>query len=521
MPRYLQALDPRRSLATAVAWLAVMLSLVIALALLAVGDFAANSMLQQRDAQMTRFATRLAAELERELASAPQGPARAGAGAAATLAGTIAQERLAAIVDAVRNRAKPDPRARVLLLDAHRDIWFQSPAQEPARGAPLALPGVSIQSSDSGQRMVVVVAPAAAAPALHALGVQVVVVQPSEERGHGGTLQEKLTAISILLSIAAALIGVAFARRLTRRLSGLTAQVQQIADQAADSIVEPAGHDEVAVLGRAFGRLLRALRAERDGLDRLTRELEQRVQARTREVERLAADNRYAAVVRERLRLARDLHDTLAHSMMEMLLEVRTLRMLHVHDPQRLAAELERAEEVARQGLKEAREAVGEMRLNAVRDLGLGPALSSAVARFTERTGLEVRYSADPQAASFADPRAEGLFRIAEEALRNIDRHANASHVDVTLKDADDGTIELAIADDGVGFDPAELHPGHYGVIGIREQAQLIDAELELHSEPGAGATLRLRLRVGPEMRAGDDQSHDRPRGGNRHPPLP
>src|SRR3990167_6313987 len=96
------------------------------------------------------------------------------------------------------------------------------------------------------------------------------------------------------------------------------------------------------------------------------------------------------------------------------------------------------------------------------------------------------------------------MFRIAEESLRNIDRHADARHVEVSLKDLPDGTVELVIADDGVGFDPAAPHPGHYGVLGIREQAQLIDAELDLHSDPGAGATVRVRVRVGPEMRAGE-----------------
>jgi signal transduction histidine kinase len=160
---------------------------------------------------------------------------------------------------------------------------------------------------------------------------------------------------------------------------------------------------------------------------------------------------------------------------------------------------------VARQGIKEAREAVSQMRLNAVRDLGLGAALGGAVNRFAERTGLDVHFSADPQAATFADPRAETLFRIAEEALRNIDRHAQASHVDVTLKDLDNGTIELSIVDDGVGFDPAAPHPGHYGLVGIGEQAQLVDAELDLRSAPGAGTALHLRLRVGPEMRPPDD----------------
>ncbi len=505
MSRYLQALDPRRSLATAVAWFAVVLSLAIALALLAVGDFALNSMLAQRDAQMMRFATRLAAGLEQAVRG-PDG-----------FPGLPSHERLVALVEAAREEAKPDPRARVLLLDERHDIVFQQP--DGGTDVPLTMAAGSLQIGGNGEHVVVVSAPLAQSPNLRMLGLRVAVVQPSEEGGHEGTLQEKLTAISILLSIFAAVIGVAFARRLTRRLSALTAQVRKVASQEAEGIVEPTGLDEVAVLGRAFGRLLTALRQEHAELDQLTRELEQRVQARTREVERLAADSRYAAVVRERLRLARDMHDTLAHSMMEMLVEVRTLRMLHAHDPQRLAAELERAEEVARQGLKEARDAVGQMRLNAVRDLGLGAALSGATARFAERTGLDVRYRADPRAASFADERAETVFRIAEEALRNVDRHAHASHVEVALLDAGDEEVELVIADDGVGFDPESAHPGHFGVIGIREQAQLIGARLELSSRPGEGARVGLRLRVGPELHGEGEDGHDRIPGGPGSPP--
>jgi signal transduction histidine kinase len=494
MFRYFRALDPGRSLATAFAWFAVALSLTIAFALVAVGDYAANSMLAQRDARMKRFANHLAADLERVLAAQrrPGGEAPALPPAA----------RLAALADAARERVRPDPAARALLIDERHRIVFAHPAGIGQRQLP-ALVRVTVMPTDDGGRAVVVTAPPEEAPSLAALGLQVAVVQPAEERGQGGGgLQERLTAISILLSITAALLGAAFARRLTRGLGGLTAQVRSVARQEAEGIALPQGRDEVAVLGRAFSRLLQALRQERDELDHMTRELEHRVQARTREVERLAADSRYAAVVRERLRLARDLHDTLAHSMMEMLVVVRTLRVLYEHNPQKLGAELERAEEMARRGLQEAREAVSQMRVNAVRDLGLGPALQSAVNRFAERTGLEVRFSAHPRAASFADARAETMFRIAEEALRNIDRHAKAGHVDVSLRDLGEGTVELVIADDGVGFDPASEHPGHYGVLGIREQAELIGAQLVLRSAPGQGATVQVRLRVGPEMRA-------------------
>lgn len=497
MYRYFRALDPGRSLATAVAWFAVALSLVVAAALVVVGDYAANSMLAQRDARMKRFATRFAEELERTLASQRQlaGPATA-----------LPPARLMALADAARGAAKPDPGARALVIDDHLGVVFEYPRAPAGRQVPALVRGVSVFPADNGVRTVVVTAGRDVAPSLAALGWQVAVAQSSEERGPGGgSLSEKLTVISILLSITAAVVGAAFARRLTRRLGDLTAQVRRVATQESEGIALPSGRDEVAVLGRAFSRLLEALRQEHDELDRMAQELEERVQARTREVERLAADSRYAAVVRERLRLARDLHDTLAHSMMAMLVEVRTLRVLHERDPSRLGAELARAEELARNGLKEAREAVSQMRVNAVRDLGLGPALGGAVNRFAERTGVEARFQADPQAASFADARAETMFRIAEEALRNIDRHAQAAHVDVALKNHADGAIELVISDDGVGFDPAAAHPGHYGVLGIREQAELIEAQLELLSAPGAGATVRVRLRVGPEMRAPHD----------------
>jgi signal transduction histidine kinase len=514
MFRYFRALDPGRSLATAFAWFAVALSLVITFALVSVGDYAANSMLAQRDARMKRFASRFATDLEQAVVEQRRlaGPATALPPAAA----------LKALANAARERTKPDPSARALVIDETHHIVFEHPPGPADRQFPMLLHGVTVLPTDDGGRTVVVMAPSDEVPSLAALGLQVAVAQPAEERGHGGGgLHEKLTVISILLSVTAALLGAAFARWLTRRLGELTAQVRRVARQEAEGIAVPRGRDEVAVLGRAFSNLLQALQQERDELDQLTQELEQRVQARTREVERLAADSRYAAVVRERLRLARDLHDTLAHSMMEMLVEIRTLRTLHAHDPQKLGAELDRAEALAHQGLHEARTALSQMRVNAVRDLGLGAALAGAVNRFAERSGLDVRFVADPQAASFADTRAETMFRIAEEALRNIDRHAMARHVQVALKALPGGEVELMIADDGVGFDPAAAHPGHYGVLGIREQAELIGAELELRSAPGDGATVQVRLRVGPEMRTGERRAEAGAKEAVNPPPTP
>ena len=335
--------------------------------------------------------------------------------------------------------------------------------------------------------------------ALHTLGWRVQLVEPSERAyQRANALWLQILAASLALGASAGLLGVLTARRLTRRLVRLTHSVEALGSGEAQRVEVPSGIDEVARVGAAFADVLGALQRERSELRALSAELEQRVAARTREVERLAEETRYAAVVRERLKIARDLHDTLAHSMMAMLSEVRFLRKLQVHDPEALPRELAQAEQVAHEGLKEARAAISQMRFNAVRDVGLGAALGDAVKLFTERSGLDVAYVSDPGASSFADERAETLFRIAQEALRNVERHARASRVTVTLCEADDDGLQLTIEDDGVGYDPDAAHPGHYGLLGLREQAQLIGANLSIQSTQGQGTTLRVELRLSP-----------------------
>jgi signal transduction histidine kinase len=353
----------------------------------------------------------------------------------------------------------------------------------------------------NGQTVLVAGTPVSIGAQYPALGWR---VQLSESKEHvyqrANALAIRILWISICLGAATALIGALGARHLTNRLKRLTRSAAAVGRNEAARIEVPSGRDEVAQLAAAFAEILDALRQERTELLSLSGELERRVAIRTREVERLAEESRYAAIVRERLKIARDLHDTLAHSMMAMLSEVRLLRKLQVHDPQSLREELARAEEVAHKGLNEARTAITQMRVNAVRDTGLGEALGKAFDRFIDRTGLRGEFTADPEAARFGDERAETLFRIAEEALRNIERHAMATRAAVTLKSVDGTQLQLCIEDDGVGFDPAAPRQGHYGIVGLHEQAQLIDAQLRIDSVPGRGTTLKVNLRMTHEM---------------------
>jgi len=337
---------------------------------------------------------------------------------------------------------------------------------------------------------------------LKALGWRVQFIEPAAlAYRRANALWMRILSVSLGTGAFIALLGVLVARRLARRLTHLTRSVEAVGRGETSHIEVANGSDEVVRLGVAFADVLGALQLERSKLRTLSADLEQRVAIRTRAVEQLAEESRYAAVVRERLKIARDLHDTLAHSMMAMLAEVRLLRKLHVHDPGALSDELAHAEQVAHQGLKVARAAITQMRFNAARDVGLGAALADAVKLFSERTGLAADFISEPRAASFADERAETLFRIAEEALRNVERHAMASRVKVDLRDVGRRGLELSIDDDGVGFDPYSPHSGHYGLVGMQEQAQLIGAELTIKSTPNEGTTLRLALRTEPDLR--------------------
>jgi len=328
---------------------------------------------------------------------------------------------------------------------------------------------------------------------LRKLGWRVAVIQSVDSVAAFATgIEWRITAVLSALGVAAALGGISVARRLTRRISRIALSADAVSRGGAQHIELPHGSDEAARLGAALDRLLASLQRERDELRTLNAELDQRVAERTEQIRRLAHESRDAAVVRERLRLARDLHDTLAHSMMAMLTEIRVLKRLASTQPQQLPEELVRAEQAAREGLDEARHAIDQLRSNPVRQVGLGAALAELARNFGERQGIAVHCTIEPSLAALASEAAETVFRMSEELLRNVERHAAAQQVQIVLRRADDGQACLELSDDGRGFDPQAPAPGHYGLIGLHEQAQAIGARLRIDSRHGRGTRVRL-----------------------------
>lgn len=309
--------------------------------------------------------------------------------------------------------------------------------------------------------------------------------------------------VVLTAGLVAALAVVLLTRVLTRRLGMLARDAQAVRQGQRLSIAIPAGADEVSRIGATLAELVDHLQHEKASLATLNAELDAKVVERTARIERLADETRHAAVTRERLRMARDLHDTLAHSLMALLTQIRLIRKMRERLPAaQFDGEMARAEEVAASGLADARAAISQMRHNGVRDAGLASALRDLLARFSERTGVQASLNASSAAADMADERADILFRIVEQALHNVERHAQATTVTVRLGataqeqsgQAADVRMVVSVADDGVGFDTTAPSPGHYGLIGIREQASLIGARLDVQSAPGRGTTIRLEF---------------------------
>jgi signal transduction histidine kinase len=334
------------------------------------------------------------------------------------------------------------------------------------------------------------------------------------------TTRHTVFLIVFLAGLLSAAGAMAVTRLLTRRLTWLAADAEAVRRGERRSLAAPPGADEVSRIGATLAVVVDHLQTEKQALQALNAELDWRVAERTARIEGMADEARHAAVTRERLRLARDLHDTLAHSLMALLTQIRLVRKLHrrMHAAE-LEDELGRAEGVAATGLAEARAAIGQMRDNGVRDTGLGPALHDLARRFRQRTGTEVTLLIDPQAPDRADQRAETMFRIVEEALRNVERHAQAAGVQISLArspgvsglqageatevggvavvDAGAATraatqVRIEVVDDGVGFDPDDPYPGHFGLRGMQEQAALIAAQLRIVSRPGQGTRVQL-----------------------------
>jgi PAS domain S-box-containing protein len=253
-------------------------------------------------------------------------------------------------------------------------------------------------------------------------------------------------------------------------------------------------------------------------LRRAHEELEARVEERTRELqemtgvllaevkERTTAEGQVRELLRriidtqeiERRRIARDLHDNLGQQLTALRLNLGLLREECAAQPA-LCEKIGRTEEIARRLDEEVDFIAWELRPAALAEVGLAAALENFVREWSEQYGVRADFHAVGLDSHRLAPEVEvNVYRIAQEALNNIVKHAEASSADVVLERRD-GYVTLVVEDDGKGFQPGGVADGDrgMGLLSMGERAAQVGGTLEIESEPGVGATVYARVPAG------------------------
>ncbi len=202
-----------------------------------------------------------------------------------------------------------------------------------------------------------------------------------------------------------------------------------------------------------------------------------------------------AAVLEERSRLARDLHDSISQQLFSMTLTAQAARVQLDKNPARTAAQLERLQETAAAALAEMRALIFQLRPPALSAQGLVGALQQHVAALGRREGLSMSFEIHGE-ERYARGAEQAIYRIAQEALNNVVKHAGACRVIITL-DFQPDRVALRVADDGAGFDLGLLQPElgrHLGLTSMRERAAELGGMLDLRSRPGHGTEVLLTV---------------------------
>jgi PAS domain S-box-containing protein len=213
--------------------------------------------------------------------------------------------------------------------------------------------------------------------------------------------------------------------------------------------------------------------------------------------DRLLTETGETSVLRERARLARELHDSVSQALFSMKLHARAAQL--AMDKQGLPGDgplgrsIAQLRELTQAALAEMRALIFELRPDALAEEGIVAALGKQAAALSARSGLTVAVDGPRDRLELAPKVEEHLYRIVLEALNNTIKHAHATHATVHIAAAD-GRLAITVSDDGTGFDVARPHPGHLGLGTMRERADVLGAELSVGAPGDRGTTVTVTV---------------------------
>ncbi|MBN1152375.1 MAG: HAMP domain-containing protein [Dehalococcoidia bacterium] len=241
------------------------------------------------------------------------------------------------------------------------------------------------------------------------------------------------------------------------------------------------------------------IRSDReDGLDEMDLFTAQTVAdqiASVVESARVAVESRELAVLDERNRMAREIHDTLAQGFTGIVLQLEAAEQSLNDSPEQASRHIDRARSLARESLAEARRSVWALRPTALENGRLADALRNEVRSLAEEGPTKVTCHIEGDIRRLAPATEDALLRICQESLTNIRRHSRATAAQVHLT-CDGSLVRLLVRDNGVGFDPNTPREGSFGLIGIRERARQCGGVARIASRPGEGTVVDVEIPI-------------------------
>ncbi|GHO45805.1 sensor histidine kinase [Ktedonospora formicarum] len=282
----------------------------------------------------------------------------------------------------------------------------------------------------------------------------------------------------------------------------------------SDALVSIAGQALSLLSITGFNSLFQHLIRERFERNSLFQQLTQangELEEAHRQLGQSVVQEQELAILRERTRLAREMHDTIGHALVLISVKLEAAQRLRERDPERCDREMESTKQIARETMTALRSSIANLRTPTLEHEPIDQALSRATTELAQRTSLHVEYTFEDTIDRLPEALEETIWKVSQEAFTNIEKHAHAQQVHMRISQRGQKLV-LHISDDGIGFPPAlcQTQPdgrltyssprGHYGLRGMRERIEAIGGHLALHSAQGEGTTIEAELPLSSDV---------------------
>jgi signal transduction histidine kinase len=327
-------------------------------------------------------------------------------------------------------------------------------------------------------------------------------------------LESRFVIAGLLAVVVVFFLSWGLARSLVKPIGQLKTAAQNISQGDLEQPVPPIGSDEIGELGRSFDTMRLALKKSLEDIQEWNRQLEQKIEERTRQLQESYREIEQKEGVRrqllqkvlmvqeeERKRVARELHDETTQSILALVMRLEAAAALPDAEVGKIRQMLNDIRKLAVGTLDSVHGMIFDLRPSVLDDLGLLSAIRWYAQNRLNQNGVKARVEVTGEEKDLPPQVEIALFRVAQEAITNIAKHAGAHHtlVNVEFKDS---SITIEVEDDGRGFDMTQLNPRTgdsqgVGLMGMRERVELLGGRFQIESRPGSGTHIIVEVPLG------------------------